>query len=144
AVKTGELLHYKRWRWMVIERVGKYFLRVWDNANPAVENFTGYKRYPLTTAFIFEGQFKYFPEPRKEKIQSVLGEEEVEFIGNVVFEFDGEPYSLDVGQYGFTMIGDKTSAIKTYGGGRYMYIDLPSKDSLAVVDFNLSYNPPCA
>lgn len=144
AIQPGEMLHYKRWRWMVIERVGKYFLRVWDNENPAVKDFMEYERYPLTTKFIFEGQFNYYPEPKKEKVQSVLGEEEVEFIGNVVFEFERKPYSLKVGKDGFTMIGDKTSAIETYGGGRYMYIALPSQDGLVVVDFNLCYNPPCA
>lgn len=144
SIQPGEMLHYKRWRWMVIERVGKYFLRVWDKENPAVENFIEYERYPLATEFIFEGQFTYYPEPKKEKVQSVLGDEEVEFIGNVVFEYEGKQYSLDVGKDGFTMIGDKTSAIETYGGGRYMYIDIPSADSLTLVDFNLCYNPPCA
>ncbi len=143
-IHTGELLHHKRWSWMVIERVGNYFLRFWDRENPAIQAFHGYEQYPLTTDYIFEGNFKYYPTPKKEKLQSVLGEEEVEFIGLVSFDFRGQTYSLEVGQDGFTIIGDKTSAIETYGGGRYMYIDLPATDSLAIVDFNFCYNPPCA
>ena len=144
TIQPGELLHYKRWRWMVIERVGKYFLRIWDRENPAIASFTGYEQYPLTTDFIFEGNFGYYPSPKKVKVQSVLGEEETEFLGKVTFEYQGKMYSLDVGNNGFTMIGDKTSAVDTYGGGRYMYIDLPSTDSLAIIDFNLCYNPACA
>ena len=143
TILPDELLHHKRWSWMVIERVGKYFLRVWDKDNPAVRSFAGYERYPLSSKFIFEGQFRYYSEPKKAKAQSLLGEEEIEFIGNVEFEFEGESYALDVDKDGFIMIGDKTSAIETYGSGRYLYIDLPSKDSLTVVDFNLCYNPPC-
>jgi hypothetical protein len=144
AIKTRELLHYKRWRWMVIERVGKYFLRFWDRENPAIQAFKGYEQFPLTTNYIFEGNFRYYPAPKMVTLQSVLGEEEIEFIGEVSFDFQDVTYSLIVGRDGFTMIGDKTNTIETYGGGRYMYIDLPATDSLAIVDFNLSYNPPCA
>ena len=38
---------------------------------------------------------------------------------------------------------DATSAKETYGGGRFLYAEMP-KDGKVVVDFNQAYNPPCA
>jgi uncharacterized protein (DUF1684 family) len=38
---------------------------------------------------------------------------------------------------------DQTSAKETYGGGRFLYSEMP-KDGKVVVDFNQAYNPPCA
>ncbi|NJN42967.1 MAG: DUF1684 domain-containing protein [Flammeovirgaceae bacterium] len=34
--------------------------------------------------------------------------------------------------------------MKTYGAGRYLYVEKPDKSNKVVVDFNKSYNPPCA
>ncbi|MDC1472485.1 DUF1684 domain-containing protein, partial [Flavobacteriaceae bacterium] len=44
----------------------------------------------------------------------------------------------------FVMVGDLTSGETTYGGGRYMYIELPKSGEKIIVDFNYLYNPPCA
>ncbi len=38
---------------------------------------------------------------------------------------------------------DNTNGIYTYGGGRYMDIDIPESDSI-LLDFNEAYNPYCA
>lgn len=38
---------------------------------------------------------------------------------------------------------DETSAKETYGGGRYIDVDIPSGNSM-VIDFNKAYNPFCA
>ena len=45
---------------------------------------------------------------------------------------------------GFTMVSDDTSGDLTYGGGRYIYLDLPESDGPVTIDFNKLYNPPCA
>ena len=37
---------------------------------------------------------------------------------------------------------DETSGDETYGGGRYLVLDLPENDEL-VLDFNMAYNPYC-
>lgn len=37
---------------------------------------------------------------------------------------------------------DETSGDETYGGGRYLVLDLPDNDEL-VLDFNMAYNPYC-
>ena len=42
------------------------------------------------------------------------------------------------------MVHDQTSGDVTYGGGRYIYLDLPEKDGPVTIDFNKLYNPPCS
>lgn len=42
----------------------------------------------------------------------------------------------------FVPFTDETSGFDTYGGGRYLEVDLPEGET-AVVDFNFAYNPYC-
>ncbi len=43
----------------------------------------------------------------------------------------------------FTGFADATSAESTYGGGRYLDLEIGKSDKV-VIDFNLAYNPYCA
>lgn len=43
----------------------------------------------------------------------------------------------------FIPFKDLTNTHETYGGGRYMDIEIPDNDSV-ILDFNLAYNPYCA
>lgn len=43
----------------------------------------------------------------------------------------------------FTGFADETSAQSTYGGGRYLDLEIGKSDKV-VIDFNLAYNPYCA
>ena len=43
----------------------------------------------------------------------------------------------------FLAFTDETSADETYGGGRYLDVEIGKSDKV-VLDFNLSYNPYCA
>ena len=56
-----------------------------------------------------------------------------------------EPYqdSPDDDSY-FLIFRDGTSAVTTYGAGRFLYADVAGADATTVLDFNLAYNPPCA
>ena len=38
---------------------------------------------------------------------------------------------------------DNTNGFSTYGGGRYINLDIPKTNKL-IIDFNKSYNPYCA
>ncbi|HUM02738.1 MAG TPA: DUF1684 domain-containing protein, partial [Thermoanaerobaculia bacterium] len=68
--------------------------------------------------------------------------------GALVFEIDGKTYRLDpVLEKGetelFVIFGDRTNGKETYGAGRFLYVP-PPVDGRTVLDFNKSYNPPCA
>lgn len=43
----------------------------------------------------------------------------------------------------FTAFADKTSGVTTYGGGRYLDLEIGKSDNI-IIDFNLAYNPYCA
>ena len=43
----------------------------------------------------------------------------------------------------FVPFRDETSGKESYGGGRYLDIKIPSKESI-ILNFNLAYNPYCA
>lgn len=138
-------LYHKQLNWQVITRSKQCYLRVWDTNNPAIKAFTGFEQFKLNHEFIFQGQFTYYTKAKTEEVDSKLGvKATTDFIGKITFEYNDKTYGLDVGNNGFTMVSDKTSGNKTYGGGRYIYLNLLEKDGLVTLDFNYLYNPPYA
>jgi hypothetical protein len=138
-------LYYKFLKWQVITRSGALYLRLWDAMNPAIKAFKGFNSYEAKSEFIIEGDFKYYKSKHTESVSSKLGiNDNTDFIGKVEFAYNDKSYTLDVGSQGFTMVGDLTSGESTYGGGRYLYLDLPKTDGKVSLDFNYLYNPPCA
>ena len=138
-------LFHNQLKWQVITRSGALYLRVWDLNNPAIDAFKGFESYEINSDFIFDANFSYYDRSRSESVASKLGIDEVMvFIGQVQFVYNDTPYSLEIGQEGFVMVGDLTSGETTYGGGRYMYLELPETDGQIRLDFNYLYNPPCA
>lgn len=75
--------------------------------------------------------------------------------GYVYFKIDGQECKLTVYQNIelskqkafknnlFIPFRDATSGNESYGGGRYIDVEIPMNDEL-VIDFNLCYNPYCA
>ncbi|MDC1266218.1 DUF1684 domain-containing protein [Flavobacteriaceae bacterium] len=138
-------LFHKQLKWQVITRSGALYLRVWDLKNPAIQAFKGFENYEINSDYIFEADFNYFETAHLESVNSKLGLPDVtDFIGQLHFMYKGEPYSLDVGSEGFVMVRDLTSGETTYGGGRYMYLELPETNGSVTLDFNYLFNPPCA
>jgi len=78
-----------------------------------------------------------------------------EVYGIATFMFDGKEYSLNIYQshrlremeeyknHLFLPFTDATNEDETYGGGRYIDLEIPDSDSI-VIDFNKAYNPYCA
>ena len=144
AIGDSEKLFFSAISWRVITRSGALYLRVWDKNNPAIDAFKGFENYAPNSDFFFEADFEYFSTSKSEAVASKLGVNDVaNFIGKVQFQYDGTFYTLDVGEQGWVMVGDATSGNTTYGGGRYMYIDLPETNGKVTLDFNYLYNPPC-
>ena len=44
----------------------------------------------------------------------------------------------------FIIFRDETARTSTYGGGRFLYADIPETGDEVILDFNKAYNPPCA
>lgn len=68
-------------------------------------------------------------------------------VGSVQVAVAGDDYDLTVLDDGdggaFLPFGDATNGQSTYGGGRYVAVDIHD-DGIAVVDFNRAVNPYCA
>jgi uncharacterized protein (DUF1684 family) len=135
-------------RFYVIERAGDLFVRLKDIESEALRKFEGIDRFPVDAAWRIEARFEPYDPPKRVMVPNQLGKEfEEDCPGRAVFEVGSESYSLEPtsasnGQL-FFVFGDGTSGRETYGGGRFLYTDPPSKDGIVFLDFNKAYNPPC-
>lgn len=134
----------------LIDRNGKKGLRVKDTAAKTRKNFVGIDYFPIDPKWRVEAKFTPFNPPHTLEIPNVLGQvDKMPVPGKVEFVHDGKTYTLlpvledPQAKELWYIYADKTSAKETYGGGRFLYSDMP-KDGKVVVDFNKSYNPPCA
>ncbi|NQX85616.1 MAG: DUF1684 domain-containing protein [Flavobacteriaceae bacterium] len=138
-------MHYKHVSWQVITRSGNKYLRVWDENNSAIDAFKGFTSYKPNPKMIFKGDFTYYDSKKEASVKSQLGlSANTNFIGKLKFTHKNKTHHLEVGPNGFTMVGDSTSGNETYGGGRYIYLDLPASNGNVTLDFNYLYNPPCS
>jgi uncharacterized protein (DUF1684 family) len=137
-------------RFHIIERSGRYAIRLRDRQNAARLEFPGIDSFPIDPNWRVEARFEVYDPPKKLPIPNVLGttNEETSW-GAVVFTVDGKTLRLDAlaepgAESLFLIFGDQTTGRETYGGGRYLYSDAPDRESKVIVDFNKAYNPPCA
>ncbi|MEQ8302097.1 MAG: DUF1684 domain-containing protein [Cyclobacteriaceae bacterium] len=136
-------------QWFVIERNGAVGVRLRDLESEAVANFEGVDRYPIDPHWRVEADFEWAEGNRTIDVTNILGQTYAQASpGTLVFAIDGKTYRLDVldegGEEYFVIFGDKTNELETYPSGRYMYISKPDNNGMVIVDFNKSYNPPCA
>lgn len=135
----------------VIKRGDRIGVRVKDESSPLLKNFKGVEYFPADPKWRVTGKFQPYTAPKNVEIPTVLGTTEtMASPGLVTFTIDGkelqlEPVVEDPDDPSLWFIfKDKTSAKDTYGGGRFLYADMPAADGTVVVDFNHAYNPPCA
>jgi uncharacterized protein (DUF1684 family) len=135
--------------WMVVERVGRYGIRLRDFEHPFVESFGPLPYYEIDPSFRVPAMLRRYDEPKIANVGTViegLGYHP-ESPGLVEFEIGGESYTLEAytsGERLFYVFGDKTSQDETYGAGRFLYSSTPGEDGRTVLDFNKAYSPPCA
>lgn len=134
----------------VIDRDGRKGLRVKDSEAETRTKFLGIDYYPIDPSWRVEADWEPFTPAHELSIPTVLGTvDKLPVPGKAVFERDGKKYTLlpvledkDAKELWF-IFADRTTAKETYGGGRFLYTDMP-KDGKVVIDFNKAYNPPCA
>jgi uncharacterized protein (DUF1684 family) len=141
-VQMGSIQFY------VIERHGALFLRVKDANSPVRRSFHGIERFPVDKKWRFEATLERYDPPRLVSVPNIMGfDEMVPCPGALVFQKDGVTCRLEAhsqeGDSLFVVFGDQTSGHDTYGGGRFVYVDIPGPDGKTTLDFNRAYNPPC-
>jgi uncharacterized protein len=137
-------------RFFIIERSGRFALRVRDLESAARRTFRGLDYFPIDASWVLAARFERYEPARHLPIVNVLGDEIEMFApGAIVFVRDGREWRLDAlleaegDDHLFVMFADATAGHETYGGGRFLHVPLPT-GSAVPVDFNQAYNPPCA
>jgi uncharacterized protein (DUF1684 family) len=133
----------------IIERNGRYVLRLADNENEVRKNFAGRVWYDVDDNYRIPAKYVPYETPKKVAIVNVLDEVSDEPApGYVEFLLNGRPYRLDaVGDDEglFFIFKDATAGDTTYGTGRFLYIEKkPQPGEKFTIDLNRAYNPPCA
>ena len=132
-----------------IRRVDRMGVRVKDTNADARVHFKVLEYFPLDQGWRFTAKFEPYMPMKKIPIINILGmEEDMNSPGALLFEVAGKEYRLDTvledGETDyFVMFADQTSGKTTYGAGRFLYVK-PPVDGTTILDFNKSYNPPCA
>ncbi|HEY1378788.1 MAG TPA: DUF1684 domain-containing protein [Gemmataceae bacterium] len=133
----------------VIERDGKYFLRLADNESPVRKNFAGCVWYPPDEAYRVEARFVPYPEVKTLSIVNIVGEVSKQPCpGYAEFQLHGKAHRLDAIKEGeglFFVFRDATAGDTTYRAARFLDVEKqPKANETFTLDFNKAYNPPCA
>jgi uncharacterized protein len=137
-------------RFFVIDRDGRFGIRVRDLRSPKRTEFKGLEYFPVDPAYKVEAQFVPHAKPTSIQVPSILGgTTPMTSPGQLRFKLGKQDLALDAvieapdDQRLFVIFRDATAGKQTYGAGRFVYTDMP-KDSKVTIDFNRAYTPPCA
>ena len=134
---------------VLIERSGRLALRVRDANAVTRTGFKGIARYPVDIGWRLDARFEPHEPGKTLPIASVINTlDDMANPGAVVFEKDGRTFRLEAVDEGdgrlFLIFADRSNGRETYGAGRFLYAAPADANGHTVVDFNESYNPPCA
>ena len=134
--------------------------RIWSTDSPAQQAFEAIEAYDYDASWIIEGRFEHVDEDRVvpfEHLRDAGATRGLPVSGDLVFTRDGQEFRLnafDTVSGGVAKLqlvfGDQTNGAESYGAGRFLYLERPASDALAVegsvpitIDFNLATVPPC-
>jgi uncharacterized protein (DUF1684 family) len=144
---TAPLLSLGTLRWNIIQREEKVGIRLRDLAAPIIQQFKGVEHFKTDSNWRVTARLETSSDSRL-FITNVLGQTNAQSSpGKLVFMLAGKEYKLDAIEEGdqlFILFGDATSGKETYPAGRFMYTNKPDANGNIVLDFNKSFNPPCA
>ena len=133
----------------IIERDGRYGVRLKDMQSETRKRFTGLEWFPVKEPLRVTARFVPHDPPRQISVPNILGTiSDRRSPGYVIFEVGGQELRLDPvaseeATQLFFIFGDQTNGKETYAAGRFLYSGMP-EDGRVVLDFNKTYNPPCA
>jgi uncharacterized protein len=137
---------------VAIQRGDRFALRIKDSQAPARLNFHGLNWYEPEDKYRVLAKWLPYTPPHDVEIPTILGTTVKDKVpGAAEFTIDGQTVRLEPiveGSRLFFILRDTTSRLTTYGAGRFLYADFPSKGLSEPgelwLDFNRLQNPPCA
>lgn len=132
----------------VLERDGRFAVRVRDRAWKQRIAFSGVDHFPEDAAWCIEANWEPLSPPLRMEVPNVLGElKPVEVAFKAVFTVGGQRVELlpmAVAEHEiFFVFRDRTSGRESYGAGRFLKAEA-AEAGIIRLDFNRAYNPPCA
>ena len=121
-----------------------------------LKTFEGLDFFSYDSVFVVKASIKRLPDAEWFNMKTTtdrLSKERV--FGILTFELKGKSFQLNIYQgqelmqeegfenYLFLPFLDNTNGTLTYGGGRYIDLEIPEGDTIEI-DFNSAYNPYCA
>jgi len=139
----------------VLDRGGRYVLRIKDGDSPTRTGFRGLNWYAPDPNLSIEASWTPFTPPQTEAIPTVLGTTlNLPSPGIGTFELGGQKFTLEPvlehpgDKTLFFILSDQTLKDSTYIGGRVLHAPFPDqgldKPGKLILDFNRLENPPCA
>jgi uncharacterized protein (DUF1684 family) len=128
----------------------RLWVRAWATDSSATSGFQLPESYPLSGEWRIAARFDSFPAAKDFKVADVAeGTQSYHSPGELVFRIAGREHRLAVSADSgsrdyFIMLWDSTATTDTYGAGRYLRVPLADSTGWTVIDFNRTYNPPCA
>jgi uncharacterized protein (DUF1684 family) len=148
--KTGNpsYITHGDFAWYIMKRHTSLAIRLRDYKNPAIEALDHIPSYPIDPDYVVEAKLHAFDEPRAVTVNTPFQDYTQEYSSPGEFHFTIKGQKLKLlpftsGEGYFIIISDETSAMETYGAGRFMYT-YPDSTGRIILDFNKAYNPPCA
>ncbi|MEN9684535.1 MAG: hypothetical protein RLZZ28_321 [Bacteroidota bacterium] len=145
--KKPPVLAWGKFRWNIIKRDDKMGVRFRNLDAAALKAFGGIERFSVKEKWRVPAHLEAAPAGSLQ-IANVLGQvNEEKSPGKLLFTLNGKKYRLDAlteGDQLFILFADATSGKTTYPTGRFLYAALPDANGNTVLDFNKSFNPPCA
>lgn len=134
----------------VLQRGHRHALSVWHADAPTRTGFAGLTHWPADPAWRIRANYVTYPQTRTLEIHDLIGNvAHARNPGYVTFRREGREFRLEMvelrelGDTPVLLFADHTNAKGSYSAGRYLRIERKQENE-AIVDFNRSYNPPCA
>lgn len=118
--------------------------------------FSSLDFFPIDSTYRVIAKFVRTPDEIPFEMSTTTDEKSIEVkYGEAHFSLNGEQLKLNIYQnseliltpeyknYLFLPFMDKTNGNESYGGGRYLDLEIP-ENKIIVLDFNKAYNPYCA
>ncbi|WP_413511224.1 DUF1684 domain-containing protein [Myroides odoratus] len=121
----------------------------------ALKKFKGLDFFPVNERFIIEATFTRTPDEVPFEMPTTTERKPIYVkYGEATFSLNGKQHTLALFQdinlrnqkeyekHLFLPFTDLTSGVSTYGGGRYIDLEIPEGEMI-ILNFNLAYNPYC-
>ncbi|MEE9371554.1 MAG: DUF1684 domain-containing protein [Saprospiraceae bacterium] len=143
----ASMFNWKSHFWYVIKRGDQYGIRLKDTLAQTRVMLTHVPSFEPQPEWIIKGKYEPNTDESTVSITNKIGiTYDRKSAGVVTFEYNSALHDLEATRSGdrlFIVFADQTNGLKTYGGGRFLYVDIPTEGDDVTLDFNKVENPIC-